>query len=339
MNNKIISNKFPHQITQKKTSSRRQDPNFKLINVPQSEFAKKQNKQEILINPAFKVLQHLSSKLSSNNENSNTKNQPFEKNREKLHKLSHSPINYQELKTEKETATTPDKIKNINSSMKKNKSFVNFIEKINENKFEAPCENMNYFLTAHENTIEKLTKSNEKLKTSEKKLMEKIALLQKENEDLRQRLKQKTFNEKNIIKPIMIDEIAQVYIEEDEEETKDKNEALLYYISSLETKINDIEINMNFLTKNSSDTQKTIIKNHDYEKIIYLENELKKALLQIKNDNALINKIQNERDFYKELSNNITFNKTKKDEIDVVSPFPSYLGLLQLGKKIINNKK
>lgn len=350
MNNKIFSNKFPHPITQKKTSSRRQDPNFKLINVPQSEFGKKQNKQENIANSSFKALQ-LTSKLILNNENSSeTKNLFYQKKREKLHNLSYSPINNEELKIEKETAVSPDKIKNNNSSAKKNKSFVNLFDKINENKFEPPCENMNaYLLLAHENTIEKLTKSNESLKMNEKKLIEKISALQKENEDLRQKLKQKTYNEKTkflncsqIVKPIMIDEIAQVYIEDDEEEAKDKNEALLYYISSLESKINDIEINMNFLTKNSNDTQKTIIKNNDYEKNIYLENELKKALLQIKNDNTLVNKIQNERDFYKELLNNIAFLKTKKDEVNAISPimpFPSYIGLLQLGKKIINNKK
>ncbi len=333
-----------------KPKFKKADPTFKIINNDK----KLTNIQKITQIHDSTILKDMSTKSNINNDTTSTathssNNQTSKIKQElhisKLHNLSHSPINYRELKVEKEIAT-PGKIKSSILN-RNNKEY----SKIYENKFEELCEEeTTNLLKAHEKTIEKLKRQNEKLKSNEKKLVEKIEALEKTKQDLMEQIKVKNTKEKKynfnfqskIKKPLMFDQSIQVFINENEEnELNERNELLMFYIDSLENKLNEIENNIdknNFdimIDKNPIVSEEKNMNSHR-NFISELENSMRNLFISNKQNELLYQEAKNERDLLKMIVNSKKCGSCQKEEesLNFKCPIPGYVKLCRLGQDL-----
>jgi len=287
---------------------------------------------------------------SSNNQPSKTKPDP-QNSKPKLHNLSHSPINYQDLKIDKEAGGTPGKIKS-NLSAKKKNTPINFNynnNNNNEKKFEDLCQDdMSNLMKNKEKTIDELRRQNKKFKIAEKLLTDKVECLEKENHDLKLQLKSKSFFDKfmrsapNSNKPMMFDEGVQVFLDEQPEFGDINNKAfLLSQIGYLEEKFEAIENNVKSV-KNQNLEPKITIKNENDNRVLELENSIKEIFLKSRNLELLYQETKNERDVFSKFVQEKKCNNCQKEEEELnrksMVPLPGYLKLLRLAQDVKGKK-
>ena len=180
MNTKLPSSKTsPLEKPKPKTSSKKPDTAFKVI-TPAAKGEKKAFCHQISHTHDL-TIKDLSARFNLKNDSSSTTthssnnipSKPKPDNQSSKIRLqnphSYSPLNYQDLKLDKESylpPSTPGKIKS-NLSAKKRSPFTCLPP--NEKKFEDLCQDDVSFLKTQDKTIEELRKENKKLKLQQEK--------------------------------------------------------------------------------------------------------------------------------------------------------------------------